>query len=52
MLTVCLCHAGVSGPVAFDAKGDLKPHNGVYITAKFDPTNAQLVLGKAVPLPP
>lgn len=43
--------AGVSGPIAFDSKGDLLPHDGVYITITFDPKTGEMVFGNTVDLP-
>lgn len=42
---------GVSGPIAFDSKGDLIPHDGVYITITFDPKTGQMVFGDSINLP-
>lgn len=46
-----LCCAGVSGPIAFDSKGDLIPHDGVYITMTFDPKTGEMVPGDPIDLP-
>lgn len=43
--------AGVSGPIAFDSKGDLVPHDGVYVRVTFDPKTGDMVMGDPIDLP-
>jgi hypothetical protein len=48
---LCVLFVGVSGPIAFDSKGDLIPHDGVYITITFDTKTGQMVFGDSIDLP-
>lgn len=45
-----LASTGVSGPIAFDTKGDLLPHDNTYIMATFDPKSGRLKPGPAIRL--
>jgi hypothetical protein len=42
--------AGVSGPIAFDSKGDLLAHNNSYVSVSFHPKTGKEVFGSPIRL--